>query len=152
MGRGQSGVRPRGKGIQIDFYYRGVRCLETIRMPPTPANMKFAMQKRTAILHEIATNTFEYAKHFPDSIPVKPNAIDDCWLPGEPLFLIFDADYGPLVRNLRRTRALLRRELRQTISPRRKRQIREQLEILAAAQFCFELVTEKSADAVLEAG
>ncbi len=67
MGRRQSGVRRRGKGIQIDFYYRGVRCLETLRMPPTPANMKFAVQKRAAILHEIATNSFEYAKHFPDS-------------------------------------------------------------------------------------
>ena len=67
MGRKQSGVRPRGKGIQIDFYYRGVRCLETLRMPPTAANMKFAVRKRTAIQHEIATNTFDYAKHFPDS-------------------------------------------------------------------------------------
>lgn len=67
MGRRQSGVRPRGKGIQIDFYYRGVRCLETLRIPPTPANVKFAVQKRAAIQHEIATNTFDYAKHFPDS-------------------------------------------------------------------------------------
>lgn len=67
MGRKQSGVRPRGKGIQIDFYYRGVRCLETLRMPPTPANIKFAVQKRAAILHGIATNTFDYARHFPDS-------------------------------------------------------------------------------------
>ena len=67
MGRRHSGVRPRGKGIQIDFYYRGVRCVETLRLPPTPANMKFAVQKRAAVLHEIATNTFDYAKHFPDS-------------------------------------------------------------------------------------
>ena len=67
MGRRQSGVRPRGKGIQIDFYYRGVRCVETLRMPPTPANLKFAVQKRAAIQHEIAMNTFDYAKHFPNS-------------------------------------------------------------------------------------
>lgn len=67
MGRKQAGIRARGKGIQIDFYYHGERCLETLSIPPTPANLKFAAQKRSAIQHEIATNTFDYAKHFPNS-------------------------------------------------------------------------------------
>ena len=59
---------------------------------------------------------------------------DDIWFPGDPLLLSFDADFGPLVRNIRRCRWLLLRELRQTISPRRKREIRSQREILAVAQ------------------
>ncbi len=75
---------------------------------------------------------------------------DDIWFPGDPLILKLDADFGSLVRNIRRTRNLLRRELRQTISPRRKRQICEQLENLSAAQRYFELVTEETAGAVLK--
>ena len=67
MGRKQAGVRARGKGIQVDFYYRGQRCKETLRIPPTPANLKYAVRLRAAIQHEIATNTFDYAKHFPGS-------------------------------------------------------------------------------------
>ena len=63
---------------------------------------------------------------------------DDVWFPGEPLLLNFETDYGPLLRNIRRARALLKRELRQTISPRRKREIRERREDLAAAHICFE--------------
>ena len=75
---------------------------------------------------------------------------DDIWFPGDPLILKLDADFGSLVRNIRRTRNLLRRELRQTISPRRKRQIDEQRQILAAAQAYFQLATEMSADIALE--
>lgn len=74
------------------------------------------------------------------------HAIDDCWLPGDPLLLSFDVDYAPLVRNIRRTRGLLRRELRQTISPRRKRQIRDQREILSEALFWFVPLAEAQAD------
>lgn len=74
------------------------------------------------------------------------HAIDDCWLPGDPLLLSFDADYRPLVRNLRRARALLRRELGQTISPRRKRQIRQMREILEAALFWFEPLADACND------
>jgi integrase len=67
MGRKQTGVRPRGKGIQIDFYFHGQRCLETLRIPPTAANLKHAARLRETVLYEIATNTFDYATHFPDS-------------------------------------------------------------------------------------
>jgi hypothetical protein len=75
---------------------------------------------------------------------------DDIWFPGDLLILKLDADFGSLVRNIRRTRNLLRRELRQTISPRRKREIDEQRQILAAAQAYFQLATEMSADVALE--
>lgn len=67
MGRRHVGVRPRGGSIQIDFRYRGMRCKETLRMPPTAKNLKFAANKRTTVLHEIAMGTFDYTEHFPES-------------------------------------------------------------------------------------
>lgn len=64
----QVGVRARGvRGIEIDFYYLGQRCRETVKLPPTKANMLFAHRKRTAILHEIGIGTFDYSAHFPNS-------------------------------------------------------------------------------------
>ncbi len=64
---GGSGVRPRGKGIEIDFRYRGMRCRELIKLPPTKANLKYAANLRAALLTEIARGTFQYQEHFPDS-------------------------------------------------------------------------------------
>lgn len=55
------------KSIQIDFRYQGVRCRERLRLAPTPANLKYAARLKAAIEHEIATNTFDYTRHFPDS-------------------------------------------------------------------------------------
>lgn len=67
MGRGP-GVRSVGKqSIQIDFRYRGLRCREFLRLEPTKANLKFAANLKARIEHEIATNTFDYARHFPKS-------------------------------------------------------------------------------------
>lgn len=67
MGRG-TGVRAASESsIQIDFRYRGLRCRERIGLPPTPANLKYAKRLKATIEHEIATNVFDYAKHFPDS-------------------------------------------------------------------------------------
>jgi integrase len=53
--------------ILIDFYYRGVRCKERLKLPPTGANKKFAANLRAQIHVEIARGTFDYAKHFPNS-------------------------------------------------------------------------------------
>lgn len=66
MGRRQ-GVRERGKSIQIDFYYLGKRCRESLKLEPTKANLAFAAGKKAAIQHEIAIGTFSYLKHFPNS-------------------------------------------------------------------------------------
>jgi integrase len=64
----KSGVRARSKSsIEIDFYYRGIRCRERIKRPPTPANIKYAAKLKSRIEHEIATNDFNYEKHFPES-------------------------------------------------------------------------------------
>ncbi|MGC1549968.1 MAG: DUF3596 domain-containing protein [Rhodanobacter sp.] len=53
--------------ILIDFYYRGVRCQERLKLPPTAANQKFAANLRAQILGEIGRGTFDYAKYFPNS-------------------------------------------------------------------------------------
>src|SRR5262245_54483045 len=62
------GVRVRSQsGIQIDFYFRGVRCRETVKLKPTPRNLGFAAKLKARIEHEIGTGQFDYARHFPDS-------------------------------------------------------------------------------------
>ncbi|MCF2826800.1 hypothetical protein CBQ28_02295 [Pseudoalteromonas sp. GCY] len=62
------GIEIHGKWIRIFFRFRGVRCREALKgLKVTRSNIKFAVNKRAAILHEIATNTFDYARHFPDS-------------------------------------------------------------------------------------
>lgn len=67
MGRGP-GVRAVGKeAIQIDFRWKGVRCRERLRLRPTAANLKYVARLKATIEHEIATGTFDYARHFPDS-------------------------------------------------------------------------------------
>ncbi|MEO5328091.1 MAG: DUF3596 domain-containing protein [Magnetococcus sp. THC-1_WYH] len=68
-GRGTTvgGIRPRGKCIQIDFYYRGVRCRETLKIPPTKANLAYAVRLKATIEHEIAKGVFNFLEHFPDS-------------------------------------------------------------------------------------
>ncbi len=67
MGRG-TGVRAASKSsIEVSFEYRGVRCREKLRLPPSAANIKFGVNLKARIEHEIATGAFDYAKHFPRS-------------------------------------------------------------------------------------
>lgn len=67
MGRGPGVRATSASSIQIDFRYKGKRCRERISLPPTPANLKYAKRLKAVIDHEIATQTFDYAKHFPGS-------------------------------------------------------------------------------------
>jgi integrase len=67
MGRGPGVRTTSASSIQIDFKYRGVRCRERIRLPPTPRNLNYARRLKASIEHEIATRTFDYSRHFPDS-------------------------------------------------------------------------------------
>lgn len=68
MGKQYDGVRAAsGSSIQIDFYYRGQRCREHIKLKPTPANLRRAANHRAAILLAIDEGTFDYAVTFPDS-------------------------------------------------------------------------------------
>lgn len=67
MGRG-SGIRWVGEdSVQIDFRWRGRRCRERLRLAQTKENERFAKRLKAVIEHEIATGTFDYAKHFPRS-------------------------------------------------------------------------------------
>jgi integrase len=67
MGRGP-GIRAVGvEAIQIDFRWKGARCRERIRLPPTARNLRYAARLKATIEHEIATGTFDYARHFPRS-------------------------------------------------------------------------------------
>ncbi|MDC8444632.1 MAG: DUF3596 domain-containing protein, partial [Nitrosomonas sp.] len=71
MDREQRGITIRGNSAQIAFTYQGVRCRETLPIPPTKAAQKELVLKRQAILHEIRTGTFDYCKHFPYSKKAK---------------------------------------------------------------------------------
>lgn len=59
--------RPESGNLVIDFRYRGVRCREQTAMADTPANRKRLEALLARIEAEIALNTFEYARFFPDS-------------------------------------------------------------------------------------
>lgn len=67
MDRRQSGIRARGNSIVLEFSYKGVRCRETIKLPPTERNLDLVSKQKQAIQYEIATNQFDYARHFPNS-------------------------------------------------------------------------------------
>lgn len=66
-----SGVRSRGKGIEIDFMYQGIRCRETVPVNPTKSALKEQARKREVILYEIHQGKFDYSKHFPNSKKAK---------------------------------------------------------------------------------
>ncbi|MGV7210457.1 Arm DNA-binding domain-containing protein [Oxalobacteraceae bacterium A2-2] len=68
MGRDGRGVKGASESsIEISFMYRGIRCRERIPLKPTAANLRRAEQHRAAILHAIATNSFDYVSTFPNS-------------------------------------------------------------------------------------
>lgn len=68
MGRDGRGVKVASESsIEISFMYRGVRCRERVPLKPTAANLKRAENHRAAILHAIATDSFNYAATFPNS-------------------------------------------------------------------------------------
>lgn len=56
----------RGK-LQIDFYYRKIRCRELTMLSDTPANRNKLNQVMRKIEAEIMLGTFDYGKYFPNS-------------------------------------------------------------------------------------
>lgn len=63
-----SGVKQASKtSISIDFYYRGVRCRERVRLAPTKANIAYCEKWKSGIDREIIIGSFDYAQHFPKS-------------------------------------------------------------------------------------
>jgi integrase len=63
----RQGITTRGKSIQIDFYYLGKRCRESLKLEPTKPNLLYASRLKSTIQHEITIGTFDYSKHFPNS-------------------------------------------------------------------------------------
>lgn len=61
------GVGVRGDRIRITFHYEGLRCRETLEIPVTDRNIKYAHSLVERIKKEIAANVFNYGEHFPDS-------------------------------------------------------------------------------------
>ena len=61
------GVEVREDSLRIVFHYKGVRCRETLKIPATNANIKFAANLRAGILADIERGKFNYAEQFPDS-------------------------------------------------------------------------------------
>lgn len=55
------------ESIRISFTYKGVECRETLRIDPTPQNIKYAERLRSQVLLEIEKGTFDYAQTFPKS-------------------------------------------------------------------------------------
>jgi integrase len=63
-----AGVRRASQSsIEIDFYYRGIRCRERIEKPPTPTNLAAGARLKAAVEQEIAEGVFDYLKRFPNS-------------------------------------------------------------------------------------
>ncbi len=75
MGRGTTlrfpGVQARESSIRIWFMWKGARKWETLKMPPTPANLKQASKMREEIQTRIAIGAFDYIEFFPDSQTAK---------------------------------------------------------------------------------
>jgi integrase len=68
MGRRSVGISVATKtSIEIAFTYRDRACRERVKLKPTRDNLAHCRRWRESILHEIATGTFVYRRHFPHS-------------------------------------------------------------------------------------
>ena len=61
------GINIHGNSLRISFQYQGSRVRETLGLEPTKSNLKYAINLRAAVMHDIKTGVFDYAKRFPDS-------------------------------------------------------------------------------------
>lgn len=62
-----TGVEARGSTIRVVFQFRGKRCRETLRLSPTPTNLKQAARLCAEILQKIEIDAFDYCLYFPKS-------------------------------------------------------------------------------------
>ncbi len=71
------GIKSHGKGIQITFFWNGRRYRPTLRIPPTPTNLKYASRLKAEIERAISLGTYteeQFAIHFPTSRQAKATA------------------------------------------------------------------------------
>lgn len=57
----------RRESLRVTFTFNGERCRETLDIPVTPANIKYAGNLRGEIKNRIERGTFDYAEMFPSS-------------------------------------------------------------------------------------
>lgn len=57
----------RGGSIRVHFMFKGVECRETLKLPPTKANLLYAQRLRGEALNAIGKENFNYRDYFPDS-------------------------------------------------------------------------------------
>jgi integrase len=71
MGRGAiarfPGVVPRQSSIKIWFMYQEKRRWHSLKLDPTPANLKYASKLREEVINKIAYGVFDYQDYFPES-------------------------------------------------------------------------------------
>lgn len=72
MGRTGNGVEVRESSIRIKFVYEGETVRERLTLngkalPPTPANVKYAVRIAADIQRRIASGSFDFAEFFPES-------------------------------------------------------------------------------------
>jgi len=66
----------RNNSVRLDFYYKGIRCRETldfssIKLNTVEKKLAYADSLLQTIKHEMFMGTFEYQKHFPNSKKLK---------------------------------------------------------------------------------
>jgi integrase len=55
------------ESLQIEFTFNNIRCRESLKLPPTAANIKYAEGLRAEILRKITDGKFVFIEYFPDS-------------------------------------------------------------------------------------
>ena len=84
MGRRATGtVEPLRQSIRLKFTWRGTRCVETLQMEPTPANMKAAHRLMAQVQAAIAAGVYDPATFFPkpgQQTPTTFKEFGDQWL------------------------------------------------------------------------
>lgn len=65
------GVEIRATTLRIKFFINGEMFRETLKMNPTPANVKYAAKLKQEIDSKIGFGLFNYAEYFPDSPNLK---------------------------------------------------------------------------------
>jgi len=62
---------PTRDALRINFTYKGIPCRETLSVPVSKANIKYAANLRGEILNKIDRGTFRYGDYFPNSPKLK---------------------------------------------------------------------------------
>jgi integrase len=78
------GIKQHGNGIQITFYWNGQRYRPTLKIPPTPANIKYAQRLKGEIERAIGLGTYTlelHYKNFPTSRIARVGLVNNVKVP-----------------------------------------------------------------------